>query len=128
MHDIESATDVKILIDAFYKKVVTDPIIGFFFTEVIDISWEKHIPIMNSFWCSVLFGTNSFHGNPMIKHFELDTKATLEQKHFERWLELWGSTIDENFIGEKANEAKLRAKNIAAVMQHKIAQTHHEKS
>jgi hemoglobin len=122
MRDIQSEEDIKILIDKFYTKVVADPVIGYIFTEVIALSWKKHIPIMNSFWCSILLGSNTYMGNPMIKHFELNDKIPLTENHFNRWLQLWSATIDENFAGEKAEEAKTRARNIAGIMQHKIAQ------
>ena len=122
MRDIKSETDVKELIDKFYTKVIADPSIGYIFTDVIFLSWEKHIPIMNSFWCSVLLGTNSYSGNPMIKHIELDHKVKLTRVHFDTWLQLWETTINENFSGSVANEAKTRAITIAATIQSKIAQ------
>jgi hemoglobin len=120
MKDIHAAEDIKLLIDEFYKKVINDKSIGYFFTEVVLLSWEKHIPIMNSFWNSVLLGSNTYKGNPMIKHIELDHKSKLEPEHFEIWLKLWEKTIRELFRGPKAEEALLRAKNIALLMQHKI--------
>ncbi len=121
--DITSQEDVKRLIDSFYTKVVADPVIGFIFNEVIKLSWDKHIPVMYAFWGSLLLGTHGYQGNPMIKHVDLDKKIALKQEHFDRWLELWGQTINENFSGEKANEAISRAKNIAALMFHKIEQS-----
>jgi len=39
---------------------------------------------------------------------------------FNEWLRLFRSTVDELFIGEKAEEAKVRAENIARLMLHKI--------
>ena len=123
LKDIISEQDIKILIDSFYKKVVDDPVIGFIFTDVVTLSWEKHIPIMYSFWGSVLLGGNSYSGNPMTKHIALDTKISLTKVHFDRWLWLWESTIRENFIGIKAEEAITRAKNIAGVMLYKIEES-----
>ncbi len=76
MEDIVSQADIKELIDAFYKKVIVDPVIGTFFTDVVRLSWEEHIPIMNNFWGSILLGTNTYHGNPMINHIELDKKKS----------------------------------------------------
>lgn len=119
-HDIESEHDIKLLIDCFYKKVVIDPVIGFIFTDVVVLSWEKHIPIMNAFWNSILLGAGTYNGNPMTKHIALNKVIALTKEHFERWLVLWEQTVTELFSGEKANEAIIRTKNIAALMQHKI--------
>lgn len=119
--DIASEADIKLLIDSFYKKVVVDPVIGFIFTDVVALSWEKHIPIMYSFWSSLLLGANSYSGNPMIKHIDLNKIIKLTPQHFERWLLLWEQTVNEIFEGKTAGEAIVRAKNIAGLMQHKIA-------
>ena len=118
--DITSETDIKNLIDKFYTKVIADPVIGFIFTDVINLSWEKHIPVMIAFWSSVLLGTNGYTGNPLTKHIELDKKIPLTKIHFERWIELWENTIAENYKGKIADEAILKAKNIASVLQIKI--------
>ncbi|MBL7892859.1 MAG: group III truncated hemoglobin [Bacteroidia bacterium] len=122
-HDILTEADIKLLIDAFYKRVIADPIIGFIFTDVVALSWEKHIPIMNSFWSSVLLGKNTYSGNPMIKHIDLDKKIMLKKEHFDKWLQLWENTVQENFTGENASEAISRAKNIASLIQFKIEQS-----
>lgn len=117
-HDIQSESDVQVLVDNFYKQVVADPIIGFIFTDVASIAWKKHMPTMYSFWNSMLLGTGSYSGNPMEKHIALNGKVALTKNHFDRWLSLWEKTVNENFNGEKANEAITRARNIAMLMQH----------
>lgn len=118
--DITTEADISFLVDEFYRKVVADATIGFIFTEVLTFTWKKHIPVMCSFWSSVLLGSNSYAGNPMVKHIELDKKFPLSQIHFDKWLELWENTVNENFDGKNAREAISRAKNIAALMRHKI--------
>lgn len=122
MNDIQTESDIKSLVDKFYQKVLSDSVIGFIFTEVVVLSWEQHIPIMNSFWSSLLLGSNTYTGNPMAKHLELNKRMPLTKMHFDRWLQLWENTVNENFVGEKADEAISRAKNIAALMHHKIEQ------
>jgi len=77
---------------------------------------------MYNFWDSILFGTMNYKGNPMIKHIEMNKKENLHKEHFDQWMKLWRETIDELFVGEKANEAKKRATSIAQLMQYKINQ------
>lgn len=122
MKDITNRKDVELLIDSFYKKVVKDELIGDFFTKVVALDWNVHIPIMYDFWESILFGKAKYKGNPMIKHIDLSNKKSLTDKHFERWLFLWENTVNENFYGEKAKEAVQQAKNISGLMKLKIAQ------
>jgi len=120
MKDLENIKDVEFLVDEFYQKVVVDELIGKFFTIVVNFEWEVHIPIMVSFWETVLFGKASYKGNPMVKHVELNKLSKLEPVHFERWLKLWKETVNENFIGEKAQEAVTKAETIAKLMESKL--------
>ena len=122
MSDIETREDIEQLVDSFYKQVLQDPQIGHFFTEVVQLDWEKHIPVMYDFWESILLGASRYKGNPMVKHFDLDQKASLEAVHFERWLALWEQTLKKHFTGPKAAEALSRARQIAALMQVKVQQ------
>ena len=59
---------------------------------------------MVSFWETILLGTITYKGNPMIKHIELNKLSPLKQSHFERWLTLWEETINESFTGQKSIE------------------------
>lgn len=81
---------------------------------------ESHLPKMYSFWASILLGEHSFSGNPMQKHIALSKQTAMTDKEFSEWLHLFVETVDELFLGEKANEAKLRAGNIARLMLHNI--------
>lgn len=113
MTEIQSRDDIKVLVDRFYDKVKADPTIGPVFSHV---DWPHHLPIMYNFWSSMLLGDRSYMGNPFQKHMPLP----LKREHFQRWLELFMETVDENFTGEKADEVKMRANNIAGVFQHRL--------
>lgn len=118
--DITERNDIEILINCFYEKVKANEIIGFIFNDVANVDWEKHLPRMYSFWASLLLGENSFTGNPMIKHIALNKLTRLTNHEFSEWLRLFNQTTDELFKGEKAEEAKLKASNIARLMLYKI--------
>lgn len=115
--DIENREDIMVLVNSFYQKVKKDTVIGYLFLEVVEINWEKHLPVMYDFWENVLFFTGSYNGNPMTPHNQLHKKSPLNQDHFAKWLMLFTQTVDELFEGEKANLAKQRAVSIATVMQ-----------
>ncbi len=120
MKDINNRKDIENLIDEFYRKVIRDDLIGVFFTEIVKLDWDKHIPIMYDFWESILFGNHEYMGNPMHKHISLNKMKVITDQHFERWLDLWQETLLENYSGEKADEAMMKARNIAAIMKAKI--------
>lgn len=120
--DIENRDDIKLLVDTFYQKVISDDTIGFIFTDIVRMNWDKHLPVMYDFWDNALFFTGTYSGNPMNLHRHLHHIRPLNEKHFSRWVELFVETIDEFFEGEKADLARQRAKSIAAVMEEKIIQ------
>ena len=118
--DIENSEDIMKLIDRFYQQVVKDPVIGHIFTTTIKVNWEKHLPVMYSFWENTLFYTGTYTGNPMLIHQRINQIVHLTNQHFDRWVELFTATVDDQFEGEKAELAKQRAFSIATVMKIKI--------
>jgi len=119
-HDIENREDVKLLINAFYDKVKQNDKIGYIFNDIAKVNWKKHLPVMYDFWESILFFTASYTGNPMTVHGVLHQSANFTAEHFNVWLKLFTSTVNELFEGEKAELAKQRAISIATVMQTKL--------
>jgi hemoglobin len=113
MKEIATREDIILLVDNFYEKVNEDTLLGPLFSHV---NWPAHLPIMYSFWSSMMLGELSYQGNPFQKHMQLPLQAN----HFDRWIELFFKTVDETFTGEKADEIKQRAQSIARVWQHKL--------
>jgi hemoglobin len=124
MKDIENREDIEKLLKAFYNKALTDEIIGYIFTDVAKLDLEHHLPIIADFWEMILFQTVNFQEkyqrSPMTAHLQLNEKTALKPEHFTRWLELFDEIIDANFIGEKADLAKFRAKSIGKTIQMKV--------
>ena len=118
--DIENIEDIKLLINSFYDKVKADKTIGYIFNDIAKVDWENHLPVMYNFWENVIFFTGSYNGNPMTTHVRMHNVVHFTTDHFERWIKLFTSTVDELFEGEKAELAKQRAISIATVMQLKI--------
>ncbi|HND89378.1 MAG TPA: group III truncated hemoglobin [Saprospiraceae bacterium] len=108
--DISTSADVRLLIDQFYNKVRADEMLGYIFDEVAQVDWPHHLPTMYRFWEFMLLNTpDAYRGNPIQKHMDLHRKHPLKAGHFDRWLALFHSTVDEHFQGPKADEAKFRA-------------------
>lgn len=120
IRDIQTRDDIILLVDQFYNKVLTNPVIGPIFTEVAQLDFSAHLPVMYSFWGSQLLGEQSYSGNPMIPHLKLSQLTPMGEVQFTEWLRLFTETVDELFKGIKADEAKSRAGNIARLMLYKI--------
>lgn len=121
--DITCRADIEKFIVAFYEKVKADETIGFIFTDVVKMNWEKHIPLIVDFWETILLDNPVYRNNAMEVHFDLNKKIPLQKEHFKSWLLLFGTAIDELFEGKTADLAKTRAKSIADVMLFKMNNT-----
>lgn len=114
--DLENEEDIKLLVDAFYEAVNQDELLSPVFNGHAKVVWEKHLPLMYTFWSTVLLGSMAYKGQPFLKHMDLP----IERRHFIRWVELFTQTIDLLFEGAKATEAKHKAISIAQVFQMKM--------
>ncbi len=119
-HDIDTRADCERLVRAFYGRALTDPIIGYLFTDVARLDLEAHVPRITSFWETILLGAGSYGGGAFRPHVELHIKAPLQHGHFERWLHLWRETVDELFAGEHAELAKAHATRVAAAFESRL--------
>ena len=114
--DILSLTDIKMLVDIFYERIRANDLLGPIFNSILNDRWSSHLEKMYRFWQTVLLNQHTYNGSPFVPH----AKLPVDQHHFDRWLLLFYQTIDENFSGEKATEAKWRAEKMAEMFYHKI--------
>ena len=119
--DIETRADCERLVRAFYGKALKDPIIGWIFVDVAKLDLEAHVPVIASFWETMLLGAQSYSGGAFRPHADLHAQVGLRSGHFERWLVLWGTTVDELFAGERAELAKAHATRVAGAFQARLA-------
>jgi hemoglobin len=120
MTDLTTRADIERLVDTFYERVRDDDRLGPIFNDVARVDWATHLPRMHAFWEAVLFGAPGFSGNPLAVHRTLGQQTPLTPNEFDRWIALFDQSVDALFSGPNADEAKLRARRIAAVMQHHI--------
>jgi hemoglobin len=100
------------LVDRFYARVRQDPEIGPVFNVAIE-DWDVHLEKLAAFWSSVMLTTGRYKGNPFAAHL----KHPLTPAMFERWLALWGETVDEMFAPEIAVQFRAKAQRIAESLQ-----------
>ncbi len=116
MKDIETRIDIERLMTAFYDKAFADDVIGYYFTEVAHLNLEKHLPVIVSFWETVLLKSNNYHNNAMEAHRHLHKLSPFKAEHFQRWVKIFTETIDELFRGDVAENAKLKATSVGSAM------------
>lgn len=118
--DISNKEDIHFIVTLFYEQVKVDEEIGLFFSKVTPVNWDKHVPLMCSFWENVLFYTGDYEGNPLVTHKEVNAKASTSNIHFQRWNDLFQATILQYFEGPNAEKMIHHALAISSVMQQKM--------
>ena len=125
MQDIKTQDDLYLLVDEFYKKLLSDESISYIFTDVVKVNLEHHFPILVTFWSQAILGTGGYTKNLTQIHLDINTQEYLSPELFKIWLNHFYQTVDENFRGDKAEQIKTQALNIATVLQIKIANSRH---
>lgn len=121
MKDIQNQDDLYVLVEEFYKKLLSDISISYIFTDVVKIKIEEHLPILVTFWSQAILGTGGYVKNLTQIHLDIDKKEHLTKELFDIWLAHFYTTVDENFIGQNSEKIKTQALSIATIMQIKIA-------
>ena len=114
--DISNIEDIKLLVNNFYEKVQNDDLIGPIFNQKMIGRWPEHLEKMYRFWQTILLEEHTYSGTPFPPHKHLP----VNQSHFDRWMEIFTATVDALFVGKLAEEAKLRAANMAYMFNYKI--------
>lgn len=115
--DIENRDDIQLFVTEFYEEARKDQLLGsVFFAAVKDEEWPSHIERIVDFWDSVLFYAQSYKGSAFSVHKNLP----IEERHFTRWLELFGEALDRNFSGEVADDVKDRAQKMGTMFSAKL--------
>jgi hemoglobin len=120
LRDIEDREDVDRLLERFYEAAMVDPEIGHHFTE---LDLVTHLPVIGDFWEKLLFSRPVYFGNPLAVHKVLHDRSLLKPEHFERWVEIFRSTVDSMFNGQRADLAKFRAGVIADTLSQRLNPT-----
>jgi hemoglobin len=115
-NEILNLEDIKLLVNTFYNKVRNDDLLASVFNDKIKDRWPAHLEKMYRFWQTLLLDQHTYSGAPFPPH----AKLPVGREHFDRWIEIFYETVDENFVGKKGDEAKWRAQKMAEIFYHKI--------
>ena len=117
---LENRSDLEIIFRNFYQKAMVDIKIGYFFTKIIPIDLETHLPHILDFWEYNLWGKKNYSKNLIQIHLNIHKKSRLNYDHFDRWVQLLHECVDSDFYGTSAERLKTNALSIATVMKTKV--------
>ncbi|ROS04989.1 hemoglobin [Sinobacterium caligoides] len=111
--DVDSTEQVSKMVELFYLKVLSDPVLRPIFVDTAQIDLSVHLPHIKAYWSKLLLGTKDYQRHTMNIHRALDNQQRLSKEHFERWLELFVTTVQLEFEGPNADRAVRLASTIA---------------
>jgi len=115
--DMDSRESIERFVDAFYARLLADEQLAPIFVDVAEIELAVHLPHIKDYWCKLLLGEKGYQRHTMNIHRQLHGKRALQAQDFQRWLDYFIATLDDNFAGERTERAKQVAAAIAANMQ-----------
>ncbi len=110
-------TIIRKFVEHFYNVVHDDTILGPFFHEQMQASWDEHIDKMCNFWSAVLLGTHRFNGRPMPAHTKLQG---LKEADFAHWVITFEKTLVECCPKASVPHIMKKAKMIADSLKHGV--------
>lgn len=114
--DIRTRDDVLALVRAFYREAAVDDLLAPVF-HAVHVDWAEHIPRVTDFWCWQLLGEPGEHRHTLAAHEPAHALVPFSDTHYDRWVAIWTSTVDDRFAGPVAEVAKERARRVARAMQ-----------
>lgn len=118
--DLTSRADVEALLRRFYGRALVDDLLAGPFTDVREKGLESHLPVMCDFWETLLFAAGSYRGSLFRIHQASRERYPFGAEHFERWLLLWRTAVDESYAGPHAEKAKQQGERIAVAMHRRM--------
>jgi hemoglobin len=96
------------MVRLFYERGLADDVLGPIFRAAIH-DWDAHIPIVASFWSSMIHGTQRYQGNTFGVHMNLK----FEPEAFEHWIVAFESAANEALEPDDAAKATRIARHMA---------------
>jgi hemoglobin len=124
--DLDTRAAIHDLVVAFYREVVFDDLLAPVFAETAETDWVTHIPRLVDYWCKILLGEQIYHGALLGAHREVHQRDPLRDEHFDRWYQLWVTSIDARWCGPRSEQAKAHAAATAGLISRRLRGVDHD--
>jgi len=123
VQDLDAPGAIDALVERFYARVLRDPLLAPLFTEVAGIDLAHHLPRIKAYWRKMLLGDSGYRRHMMAKHRAVDSRSAFEGRHYDRWLLLFETALDEGACGPVTERARMLARRIAGNMRRNLEST-----
>jgi hemoglobin len=120
--DIDHRAAVAPLVDSFYDRVLSDPMLAPIFTDIAAIELDQHLLRIKAFWGRMLLHEPGYDRNMVAHHARIHARFSLQRYHYDHWLTLFHETVDAGFPGPRSEYARSLATTIARNLERHLNQ------
>ncbi len=119
--DLDSREEIAGFVTAFYREVAQDDRLHHWFGTIASVDWQAHTAELTDFWVGVLLGEHHQEADEVIEaHRWLHDAAPFDESLFERWLEIFDTTLEDGWQGPFTETARRRAHGLAWAMAKRL--------
>lgn len=119
--DLTDRAEVAEFVRGFYREVAQDERFHRWFAEIAQVDWHAHTLELTDFWVGVLLDEPHTEADEVIEaHRWLHDTDPFDQELFDRWLEIFDSTLDGGWSGPGAEIVRRRAHGLAWAMAKRL--------
>ena len=114
--DLDTRDRIAVFVRDFYRQVAMDDRLGPVFAAA-HVDWPAHIAKLTDFWAEQIIGEPGYEGNPLRAHRPVHERQPFGPGLYERWLDIFTTTVDDHAAGPCAERAKARAVRMARALR-----------
>jgi hemoglobin len=119
--DLDSRVEIAGFVTNFYREIAQDERFHRYFGTLAQVDWHAHTLELTDFWSGVLLGEPHEPADQVIEaHRWLHDVDPFDVALFDRWLEIFDTTLDEGWSGPMADAARRRGHGIAWAMAKRL--------
>lgn len=115
--DLTTRSDIDALVEQFYRDVSMDDLLHDHFETVVRVNWQAHMLSLGDYWEGVLFTGDHEVGEHTIEtHRHLHERLPFTKDAFLRWLDLFDSALDQQWVGPNTEQLRRHSHGMARAM------------
>ena len=114
--------EVSEFVTRFYRQIAQDDRFHLYFDTIAQVDWHAHTLDLTDFWAGLLLGETHREADEVIEaHRWLHDTAPFDEALFDRWLDIFYSTLDDGWTGPTTELARKRGRGYAWAMAKRLA-------
>lgn len=119
--DLDTRSEIAEFVTRFYREIAQDERFHLWFETIAHVDWHAHTGELTDFWAGVLLGEPHTRAEQVIEgHRWLHEAAPFDSDLFDRWLEIFDTTLDDGWTGPMTESARSRGHGIAWAMSKRL--------